>query len=75
MPITNNKEGCIRMGAALRAIREQQGLTCEEVATRVGVDRQTISKIELGRWNAGSGHLWTIASALGYEWTLKKKEV
>lgn len=74
MPIINNKDGCIHMGAALRTIREQQGLTCAEVASRVGVDRQTISKIELGRWNAGSGHLWAIAAALGYEWTLKKKK-
>lgn len=61
------------MGAALRAIRESRGLSCEEVAVMVGVTRQTISKIELGKWSAGADHLFAIADALGYEWFLKEK--
>ena len=62
------------MGAALRTNREAKGLSCEEVANKVGVTRQTISKIEIGKWNAGADHLSAIADALGCEWILKEKE-
>lgn len=74
MALNNENEGRIRLGAALRAIREAEGLSCEDVAQKIGVTRQTISKIEIGRWNAGADHLCAIADALGYEWTLKPKE-
>ena len=70
----NSNEGRTRMGAALRAIRESKGLSCEEVANMVGVTRQTIPKIELGKWSAGADHLSAIADALGYEWVLKEKK-
>lgn len=74
MAIDKTARGRARMGAALRAIRESKGLSCEEVAVMVGVTRQTISKIEIGKWNAGADHLSAIADALGYEWTLTIKE-
>lgn len=73
MALINSNEGRIRMGAALRAHREAKGLSCEEVANMVGVTRQTISKIEIGKWNAGADHLAAIADALGCEWILKEK--
>lgn len=74
MALEKTNEGCIRMGAALRQIRESEEMTLEEVATKIGVSRQTVSKIETGKWNASANHLSAIAGAIGYEWTLKKKQ-
>lgn len=74
MALEKTNEGCIRMGAALRQIREAEDMSLEDVASKIGVNRQTISKIELGRWNASANHLSAIAGAMGYEWVLKKKK-
>lgn len=40
-----------RVTNALRAIREQAGLTQAEAARRVGVTRQTLIAIELGKYS------------------------
>lgn len=40
-----------RVTNSLRAIREQAGLTQAEVARRVGVTRQTLIAIELGKYS------------------------
>lgn len=74
MAIEKTKEGRTYMGAALRAARKAENLSLEEVGSRVGVIRQTISKIETGKWNPGAEHLVAIADALGYEWNLTKRE-
>ena len=64
--------GRIAIGSAIRSAREREGLSCLELGSRIGVTRQTIFKIEQGKWNAGTDHLVSIASALGYEWALCK---
>ena len=74
MALNKSSEGCASMGAALRAIRESKGLSCEEVAQMVGVSRQTISKIEIGKRNGGANLYAAIAGALGYEWILNEKK-
>lgn len=66
-------EGRIRMGAAIRSIREKEDITCEELGERVGISRQTVSKIENGRYAAGADTLSQLADAMGYEWQLIKK--
>lgn len=66
-------EGRIQIGAALRAARERECLSCEQLGDLIGVTRQTIFKIEQGKWNAGTDHLVLIAAALGYDWELKKR--
>ena len=40
----------------------------------VGVSRQTISKIEIGKRNGGANLYAAIAGALGYEWILNEKK-
>lgn len=67
-------EGRIRMGAAIRSIRELEQITCEQLGERVGITRHTVSKIETGKYAAGADTLSQLADAMGYEWTLKKKE-
>lgn len=67
-------EGRIRMGAAIKNIREKEELTCEELGNRIGITRHTVSKIENGRYAAGADTLSQLADAMGYEWTLTKKK-
>lgn len=66
-------EGRTAFGSAIHAIRESEGLTCEELGNLIGVTRQTINKVENGKYSVGSETLWMIADALGYEWKLTKK--
>ncbi len=74
MALNKSSEGCASMGAALRLVRESKGLSCEDVARMVGVSRQTISKIEIGKRNAGANLFTAIADALGCEWILNEKK-
>lgn len=54
------------MAYRVKEVREKQGLTQEELATRSGISRQTISAIENDtRYSAGVGTLAAIAKALG----------
>jgi DNA-binding Xre family transcriptional regulator len=51
--------------AVLRAERERQGLSLSDVAERSGIDRATLSKLEMGKVpNPTVGTLRAVASAL-----------
>jgi ribosome-binding protein aMBF1 (putative translation factor) len=59
--------------ADLRRERERQGLSLTDIASRTGIDRATISKLETGKIaNPTVGTLRTYAKALGRKlaWTL-----
>ena len=61
-----------RIGRQLAALRTEQGLSCEQVAEKIGTCRQTISKIELGKWSVSLDLLEKYASALGAKVTIEK---
>lgn len=62
----------IRIGKQLSAIRKEKGLTCEQAAKRIGSCKQTINKIELGKWSVGLDLLERYASALGAQVNISK---
>jgi len=41
------------IGDWLKDMREQKGLSQQELADKMGIDQGTIAKIENGRWNFG----------------------
>ena len=51
-------------GAALRALREEAGLTAREVAVRAGVSESYLSRVETGKAVAGSPWIGNVASAI-----------
>lgn len=54
------------MGYNVKEVREQKGMTQEELAEKSGISRQTISAIENDtRYSAGVATLAAIARALG----------
>ncbi|WP_454741338.1 helix-turn-helix domain-containing protein [Cupriavidus necator] len=53
------------VGGAVRRLREEQGLSQRELGDRVGLDRNHISRIELGSTNIALDTLEKIAAALG----------
>lgn len=53
-----------RVADNLRAIRNARGFTLDELATRCGVSRGTLSQIETCRTNPTLAVLWKIASGL-----------
>lgn len=55
------------LGASLKAIRKLRGVTQQQVAERVGLERTSICNIEKGKQMLSVRTLNDIAAALGYE--------
>lgn len=58
--------GPLTFGAMVRAIRETDELTQEDVATKVGVSKQHVSDVEHGRRRVSIERAVRWADALGY---------
>lgn len=55
----------MELGARIREIREDQGLSQEQLAERVGTAQSTISQLEQGERNPSYRTLRSLAKALG----------
>ena len=55
----------VQLGQAIRAVREQRGLSLRELARRVNVSPSFVSQIELGKANPSVGTLYALVSVLG----------
>lgn len=55
----------MNVGSRIRALREQQGLTLEHVASRVGMTKGFLSDVENGKRGISSENLLRLAQALG----------
>ncbi|MGA2455581.1 MAG: helix-turn-helix transcriptional regulator [Solirubrobacteraceae bacterium] len=63
-----------KLGAAIRAEREQQGFSQEGFAARAGIDRSYFGAIERGRFNVTLDTLAKIAKGLDVPaWTLLER--
>ncbi|WP_442928443.1 helix-turn-helix domain-containing protein [Microbacterium sp. USHLN272] len=51
-------------GPALRALREQSGLTARQVAARAGVSESYLSRVENGRVIAEAAWIGNVAAAI-----------
>lgn len=56
--------GLKEFGARVRALREQAGLSQEELAARAGIHRTYIGGVERGERNVGLKNVLRIAAAL-----------
>src|SRR5437867_1676729 len=54
-----------RLGAAIRALREKQGLAIGDLALRAGLSSRFVSEIQAGRGNVSIVRLAALARALG----------
>ena len=54
-----------QVGAALAALREQRGLSLDEVSRQAGVSKSMLSQIERGQANPTVAVVWRLATALG----------
>lgn len=54
-----------RIGNRIKQLREEMGITQDELAERVGMYRNNISRIESGKYSVGQDSLSKIAVALG----------
>lgn len=55
------------IGKMIRALRKSRGMTQDDLAAMVGLQRTSICNIELGRQNLTTESINAIAAALGYE--------
>ncbi|MFC7500897.1 helix-turn-helix domain-containing protein [Nocardioides sp. GCM10030258] len=56
-----------RLAGRVRALRVAAGLTQQEVADAIGVNRVTVARLEAGLHDLGSSRLGALAEALGVE--------
>lgn len=63
-----------RIGGLIRAIRQERGMTQEQLAELAGMSRTTICKIESGKFNASIDLLAKVIAPLGAEITIKAAE-
>ena len=61
------------IGARIRELREEKGLTQEELATLAGILRTNLSRIEQGKYSTGLDILGAIAEALDVKIDFIKK--
>lgn len=54
-----------RIGAELRSLRQEAGMTQTDIANKIGIAMQTICKIEAGKWNFGLDTITAYANVFG----------
>jgi transcriptional regulator with XRE-family HTH domain len=53
-----------RLGAVVRRLREERGLTQEELAVRSGFDRKSVNRLENALYSLAVDRLYPLADAL-----------
>lgn len=54
------------IGVKLKELRENKGLTMDQLGELIGTGKSTISKIEAGKWNFGIDTLTMFSVALDF---------
>lgn len=53
------------VGARIRTLRKDAGMTQQQLAERAGITRANLANIEMGKYSAGLDILWKISATLG----------
>lgn len=64
----------LKIGDALRNIREKKGYSQDELAEIMNINRSTISKIENGKFNLSLDYLSKFSWFLDFEFQLKENK-
>jgi transcriptional regulator with XRE-family HTH domain len=65
-PLSNeHKELLTALGGKVKSIRQEKGLTLEQVANKIGKDRQSIHKLEKGLFNPSYIYILEVCRGLG----------
>ena len=70
----NNIEERNRIGSEIAELRAKQGLTQEQLAEKLGIKQQSVSRIERGLFSVGFDMLQRIADALNSDIKIIKKD-
>ena len=61
----NKEQAAQRIGQRITALRKMEGISQQDLADRVEMQRSHIARIEAGRYSVGLDTLTAIAQALG----------
>jgi transcriptional regulator with XRE-family HTH domain len=61
----DTREDLVAFGRRLRRLRQEAGLSQEELAHRAGLHRTVIGRVERAERDVGVSTLWPISRALG----------
>ena len=67
-PVSQSQtQDLIKLGARVKAIREEKGLTLQQVADAIEKDRQSIHRLEKGDFNPSYIYLLEVSKGLGID--------
>lgn len=67
-PISKSQQKILKkLGEKVNSVRKQKGLTLEQVAFKIGKDRQSIHKLEKGSFNPSYIYLLEVCKGLDIE--------
>lgn len=67
-PINKQQEKLLKkLAERVKTIREEKGMTLQEVAHEIGKDRQSIHRLEKGEFNPSFIYLTEVCKGLGIE--------
>lgn len=66
-PMSYEQKECIYIGKRIAMLRAERGMTQAELADKVGIKREHVSRIEAGKYSVGLKHLAKIAKAFNTE--------
>lgn len=64
----------LKIGEAIRIIREKKGYSQDEIAEKMNINRSTISKIENGKFSFSIDYLSKFSWFLDFEFQLKESK-
>ena len=62
------RDYALRIGTRIRALRKARGLSSKELAQRAGIAPNSLSRIELGRYDVTLTTLGSLLAAMGYSY-------
>ena len=74
-PIDESQKKLLKkLGDRVKSIREERGLTLEQVGNKIGKDRQSIHRLEKGRFNPSYLYLYDVCKGLDIDFSELIKE-
>lgn len=67
-PIDKEQENLLKiLGARVKSIREEKGLSLQDVAHAIGKDRQSVHALEKGKFNPSFLYLVEVSKGIGID--------
>lgn len=75
MPTEENIDTRLKVARILKEARELRGISIQELADAVGYSKNTITRIEEGKFSPGADQLYLICEKIGIKITINNTQI